>query len=112
MNDAYFSLTKRLDDKIPPHIPWLTNAQVCQVFEISDATRRRECEVLRMLKVSGFPSDWKNRKGYNRQALEALWEFIQLKQLTDRSEAIDKIKPLMEALYARKGQRARATCQR
>lgn len=112
MNDAYFLRTKRLNDELPVEIPWLTNAQTCIFLRISDATRRRDAEILREMNIPGFPTHWKNRSGYNRQVLEVLWEFYQLKSLTDRTEAIDKIKPLMEALYARKGQRARATCQR
>ncbi len=110
MNDAYFLRTKRLDDELPIEIPWLTNAQACIFLKVSGATRRRDAEVLREMGIPGFPSHWKNRSGYNRQVLEVLHEFYQLKNLTDRTEAIDKIKPLMEALYAKRRQRTGAAC--
>lgn len=110
MNTAYLSVTKRLDEVLPESIPWLSNAAACTFLGISEPTRKRDTSLLRELSPQGFSPNWKNRRGYNRAALEVLWEFRQLQNLTDREEAIANINQLMRLIYERKRQRTGATC--
>lgn len=110
MNKAYLSATKRLDEVLPESIPWLSNAEARKFLGISEPTRKRDTSLLRELSPQGFSPNWKNRRGYNRAALEVLWEFRQLQNLTDREEAIANINQLMRMIYERKRQRASAAC--
>jgi len=110
MNKAYLSATKRLDEVLSESIPWLSNAEARKFLGISEATRKRDTALLREIAPMGFSSGWKNRRGFNRAALEVLWEFRQLQNLTDREEAIANINQLMRMIYERKRQRASAAC--
>lgn len=109
MDAAYLKTTKRLGDVLPRHVLWLSNADMQRFFHISISTRKRDAEVLRFLQPKGFRSNWKNRKGYTREALEVWWEFYQLKLRFDRDEAISKIYELMEIIYEYQRQRTPRT---